>query len=111
LLSKDYAGSTFVPGHGEVANPNDVTVFKDYLANLRETVRKSQKEGVSDDVLVNTVLPDLKAKYGTWGFFDDFAKTNILQTGEELAGHKRVPRAAKWSKNFSSAVLSASSSP
>jgi hypothetical protein len=29
LLSKDYAGSTFVPGHGEVANPNDVAVFKD----------------------------------------------------------------------------------
>ena len=75
LLSKDYAGSTFVPGHGEVANPNDVAVFKDYLANLREAVRESQKEGVSDDVLVNTVLPDLKAKYGTWGV-DDFAKTN-----------------------------------
>ncbi len=78
-----------------MANPNDVSVFKDYLANLRAAVRKSQKEGTSDDVLVNTILPDLKAKYGTWGFFDDFAKTNILQTGEELADHKRVPRPTK----------------
>ncbi len=92
VLSKDYAGSTFVPGHGGVANPNDVTIFKDYLANLREAVRKAQREGKSDDALVNTILPGLKAKYGAWGFFDDFAKTNILQTGQELAGHKRVPQ-------------------
>ena len=95
LLSKDYAGSTFIPGHGGVAKPIDVSVFKDYLAILRAAVGKAQKEGTSDDVLVNTVLPDLKAKYGTWEFFDDFAKTNILQTGEELAGHKRVPRPTK----------------
>jgi cyclase len=80
LLSKDYAGSTFVPGHGEVANPNDVTVFKDYLANLREAVRKSQKEGVSDDVLVNTVLPDLKAKYGTWGVTTSRRPTGAVVT-------------------------------
>ena len=92
LLSKDYAGSTFVPGHGGVANPNDVAIFKDYLAGLREAVRKAQQEGKSDDALVNAILPGLKVKYGTWGFFDDFAKTNILQTGQELAGRKRVPQ-------------------
>lgn len=91
-LSKDYDGSTFVPGHGGAANPNDVTIFKDYLANLREAVRKAQGEGKSDDALVTAILPGLKAKYGTWGFFDDFAKTNILQTGQELAGRKRVPQ-------------------
>jgi cyclase len=91
-LSKDYAGSTFVPGHGGVANPNDVTIFKDYLANLREAVRKAQGEGKADDALVTAVMPGLKAKYGTWGFVDDFAKTNILQTGQELAGRKRVPQ-------------------
>jgi cyclase len=92
LLSKDYAGSTFIPGHGGVANPNDVTIFKDYLANLREAVRRAQGEGKADDALVTAILPWLKAKYGTWGFFDDFAKTNILQTGQELAGRKRVPQ-------------------
>jgi hypothetical protein len=75
-----------------VANPNDVTIFKEYLANLREAVRKAQGEGKADDVLVTAILPGLKAKYGTWGFFDDFAKTNILQTGQELAGRKRVPQ-------------------
>jgi len=62
---------------------------------LRATVAKAQGEAKSDDSLVNAILPSLKAKYGTWGFWDDYAKTNILQTGQELAGHKRVPQPAR----------------
>jgi cyclase len=94
LLSQDYAESTLVPGHGSVAQPHDVAVFKDYLVSLREVVRQAQLERTSDDALVNAILPGLKEKYGTWGFFDDFAKTNILQTAHELAGDKRVPQPA-----------------
>lgn len=92
LIGKDYPGSTFVPGHGGVAGANDVTSFRDYLAHLREVVGKEQQEGKSDDALVSTILPGLKEKYGSWGFFDYFAKNNILQTGQELAGHKRIPQ-------------------
>lgn len=89
-LAKEYAGWTFVPGHGEVADTADVTALHGYLVTLREAVAKEQKEGKTGDALVNAVLPTLKEKYGTWGFFG-FAKSNILQTGQELAGTKRLP--------------------
>ena len=91
-LTKDYAGSVFVPGHGGVANSGDITTFKDYLAGLREAIRGA--EGQSTD-LVDALLPALKQKYGSWGFFEDFAKDNILQTAQELSGHKRVPPPVK----------------
>ncbi|MBZ5551562.1 MAG: MBL fold metallo-hydrolase [Acidobacteriia bacterium] len=90
-LTKDYEGSTFVPGHGEVAETADVGVFRTYLMTLRDSVAKAQAAGKSGDGLVDAVLPGLKEKYGEWGFFTNFSKTNILQTGEELTGKKRLP--------------------
>jgi cyclase len=90
-LARGYAGSTFVPGHGEVAETADVSVFRNYLMTLRDAVAKAQAAGKSGDALVDAVLPGLKEKYGEWGFFTNFAKSNILQTGEELTGKKRLP--------------------
>ncbi len=89
-IEKDYPGAIFVPGHGEVADQADVAAFRGYLVTLRQAVARAQTEGKSGDALVNAVLPTLKEKYGAWGFFA-FAKSNILQTGEELAGKKRLP--------------------
>ena len=94
-LAKEYAVATFVPGHGEVAETADVTVFRDYLATLRSAVSKAQAEGKSGGALVDAVMPALKDKYGTWGFFPYFAKSNILQTADELAGKKRLPGLAQ----------------
>jgi hypothetical protein len=65
-----------------------VTVFKNYLASLRERVRRA--DGASD--LVSAILPDLKQEYGSWGFFDLFATANIRETEQELSGSKRVPQ-------------------
>ena len=65
--------------------------FHDYISNLRRAVAQAQQAGKSDTELVNAVLPDLKAKYGTWGFFDHFAPLNIQQTAAELKGQKKVP--------------------
>ena len=47
---------------------------------------------MKDDALVNAVLPTMKQKYGDWNFFDYFAKPNILDTGKELRGEKRIPQ-------------------
>jgi len=94
-LRNNYAQFVFVPGHGGVANSGDITIFKDYLVGLRAAVRDAQRDGKSGDALLNAVLPGLKQKYGTWGFFDYFAKDNIVQTAQELAGHKQVPQPAK----------------
>ncbi len=90
-LLADHPAATFVSGHGEIATAQDVRDFRDYLITLREDVGKAQAEGRSGQALLDTVLPELKEKYGDWGFFDSFAARNIQQTAAELKGEKKVP--------------------
>jgi hypothetical protein len=40
--------------------------------------------------VLKAVLPQVKAKYGDWAFFD-FAGPDIQRTDEELRGTKRLP--------------------
>jgi cyclase len=84
--------TVFVPGHGDVGNLQDVEAFRDYLVNLRAMVAGPVKEGKTGDALVAAVMPELKAKYGTWGIFQHFSTPNILYVAEELRGTKRVPQ-------------------
>jgi cyclase len=90
-LQSDHAGATFIPGHGDVGNASDLRDFHDYISTLRRAVAQAQQAGKTGEELVNTILPDLKTKYGNWGFFDHFAPLNIQQTAAELKGQKRVP--------------------
>lgn len=93
-LLAEHPAATFVSGHGDVATAQDVRDFRDYLITLREDVAKAQAEGKSGKDLISTVLPQLKEKYGSWGFFEGFAPRNIRQTAAELKGEKKVPVAA-----------------
>jgi cyclase len=90
-MQKDYGPSTWVPGHGGVANGQDVLSFRKYLADLRAGVRREQAAGKSGDALVQALLPGLKSKYGKWGFFSDYASVGIEQTAQEMLGTKRLP--------------------
>jgi cyclase len=90
-MQKDYAPSTWVPGHGGVANAQDVVIFRKYLADLRVGVQREQAAGKSGDALVKALLPGLKSNYGKWGFFSDYAAADIEQTAQELLGTKRLP--------------------
>ncbi len=90
-LLADHPAATFISGHGDVATLADVRDFHDYLVTLRDDVAKAQAAGKSGQDLIDAVLPQLKEKYGTWGFFDGFSKRNIPQTAAELSGSKRVP--------------------
>lgn len=90
-MQKDYGASTWVPGHGGVANAQDVLAFRKYLADLRAGVHREQAAGKSGEALVQALLPDLKSHYGKWIFFNDYAATGIEQTAQELAGTKRLP--------------------
>lgn len=92
--SQSSAGTVFVPGHGEAGNLQDLEAFRAYLVNLREMVAGPVKEGKTGDALLAVVMPELQAKYGSWGIFQHFAKPNILLTAEELRGTKRVPKPA-----------------
>jgi cyclase len=91
-LVKDYPSAVFVPGHGD--NPGkaeDVRAFRDYLSFLRESIRKAQASGANSDAVVKAVLPQIKEKYGDWGFLA-FAVPDIQRTDEELRGVKRLPQ-------------------
>jgi cyclase len=90
-LPKDYGVSAWVPGHGGLADARDVATFRKYLADLREAVRREQAGGKSGDALVRAILPGLQSEYGKWAFFNDYARADIEQTAEELAGKKKVP--------------------
>jgi glyoxylase-like metal-dependent hydrolase (beta-lactamase superfamily II) len=90
-LVKDYPLAKFVPGHGDKAGgAGDVLAFRDYLAFLRGAITKAQAGGASGDAVLKTVLPQVKAKYGDWAFFE-FAEPDIQRTDEELRGTKRLP--------------------
>src|SRR5262249_11813742 len=90
-FQSEHLAATFIPGHGDVGNAADVRDFHDYISTLRRQVTLAQQSGKSDSELVNAVVPELKAKYGAWGFFDHFAPLNIQQTAAELKGQKRIP--------------------
>ena len=81
----------FVPGHGDVGNGDDVRDFQGYLIWLRGAVQKSVDAGKQGDSLVSAVTPEQTEKYGSWSFFHDFSRSNILDMGAELKGSKRVP--------------------
>ena len=90
-FAKDYPDATFVPGHGEVGKAADVTAFRDYLVALRKAVGDARAAGKSGQALTDAVMASIKPRYGSWGYFDYFAKSNIEQTDSELAGTKKRP--------------------
>jgi len=90
-LLSEHPSATFVSGHGDIATPQDVHDFHDYLIFLRDAVEKAQAEGKTGQAVVDNVLPKLQEKYGSWGFFKAFSTRNILQTSAELKGEKKVP--------------------
>lgn len=90
-LVKEHPGATFVPGHGPVGKTADVGAFRGYLAALRHDVGAARGAGESGAALLGTVLPELKARYAGWSYFDYFARHNVEQTEAELAGTKRRP--------------------
>jgi cyclase len=83
--------TVFVPGHGDVGTSADVLDFQKYLEYLRSMVQKPVDGGKTGDNLVSAVLPDLTKAYGSWDFFKDFSRFNILDVAAELRGSKRVP--------------------
>jgi glyoxylase-like metal-dependent hydrolase (beta-lactamase superfamily II) len=89
-LLSTYPDYTFIPGHGDVATAADVAAFRDYLVALRDRVANGQKQGLSGDALVGSVLPALTSTYSTWDLAG--ARDNILQTDADLRGTKRVPK-------------------
>jgi glyoxylase-like metal-dependent hydrolase (beta-lactamase superfamily II) len=91
-LATDYAGYTFVPGHGGLATAPDVLVFRDYLATLQKLVADARASGKTGAAVAPVVLPRLKEQYGHWEGFEYLAPLNIADADAEQRGKKRVPQ-------------------
>ena len=87
----DAARIRFVPGHGDVADVNDVAEFRAYLLDVRRLVAAGRKAGLRDEALAKDVTPRLKALYPDWTISDRAAAAEIRYMNEELAGTKQRP--------------------
>src|SRR3954451_2987321 len=85
------AQTTYVPGHGDVADVEDVGDFRAYLLDLRQLVSAARKAGLKDDALAQAVMPKLKADHPDWQISDRAAAAEIRYMDQELAGTKRRP--------------------
>ncbi len=90
-MPADYGTSIWVPGHGDIANADDILTLRKYMSDLRDAVSREKTKGKSGDSLVQAILPSLRSNYGKWGFFDELAGAGILETAEELSGTKKFP--------------------
>jgi glyoxylase-like metal-dependent hydrolase (beta-lactamase superfamily II) len=91
-LAKNGIGYTFVPGHGDVGNAQDVTAFRDYLTTLQKLVADARASGKTGDALTEAVMPALAEKYGQWEYFKYLAPRNIVEADLEPSGKKRIPQ-------------------
>ena len=93
-LASKYADYTFVPGHGGISRAQDVIAFRDYLESVQKLVADARAAGRTGDGVAQSVLPALKANYGTWEGFEYLAPRNIAEADAEQSGKKRVPKPA-----------------
>lgn len=85
------AGTTFVPGHGDIANAKDVADFRTYLTDLRRFVTEGRKAGLKGDALVQAVAPKIRAAYPDWTISDRAIAAEVKYMDQELAGTKTRP--------------------
>jgi len=80
-----HPAAKFVPGHGNVAQAEDIKAFRDYLDDLRSRVSKGIADGLSvDQAKQQLTLPD---RYKTFAF-QNFATPNVEDMYKELKGTK-----------------------
>ena len=84
--------SIIVPGHGDVASGVELQEFKNYLLDLRETVAKLQRQGLTGDALHDAAVQELTPRYGGWRH-NRLMRPNVRDMAAELAGSKRLPGA------------------
>jgi cyclase len=87
----DAARTRFVPGHGDVADVEDVAEFRTYLLDVRRLVAAGRKAGLKDEALARDVTPRLKALHPDWTISDRAAAAEVRYMSEELVGTKKRP--------------------
>src|SRR5438874_4417553 len=75
---------TYVPGHGDVADVNDVADFRAYLSDLRQLVSDGREAGLKDDALVAAAAPKLRALHPVWTISERAVAAEISYTYQEI---------------------------
>jgi cyclase len=85
ILSQ-YPTAKFIPGHGNVADAQEMKAFRDYLDDLRTRVKQGIANGLTlDQAKQQLRLPD---KYKAFAF-QNFATPNVEDMYKELKGTKQ----------------------
>ena len=83
--------ATYVPGHGDVGNVDDVKNFRDYLSFLREQIAPLVQQNKTGDDLVNAALPAVTEKYGKWGLQLSISRSRYMDL-LQICGDKENPQ-------------------
>ena len=94
-LVRAYPSAMFVAGHGEPGRALAVRFFRDYLSFLRQVVARDVERGLAGAALADDAVQALKARYGAWTWFDQFASANALQAEQEIRGTKKTATSFK----------------
>ncbi len=71
-----------IPGHGPIANKDDLVEFRRYLEKLLTVVKEAFKKGKTLDELKESIkLPE----YKDWGHYEDWLTINIETACKEVA--------------------------
>jgi len=89
--SPDAAKTQYVPGHGDIADLEDVKEFRSYLLDVQQLVGEGREAGLEDDALVQHVAPKLRASHPDWTISDRAVAAEVRYMNDELAGTKRRP--------------------
>lgn len=86
-ILNQYPAAKFVPGHGNVAEAQEIKDFRDYLDDLRTRV----KQGIANGLTVDQAKQQLKLpdKYKAFAF-QNFAIPNVEDMYKELKGTKQL---------------------
>ncbi len=86
-MLKQYPTAKYVPGHGGVAQADDIKDFRDYLSDLRTRVKQGIADGMSvDEAKKQLTLPE---KYKPLAF-QNFVGPNVEDMYKELKGTKQT---------------------
>ena len=88
---RDAAQTTFVPGHGDVADLKDLREFRAYLLDLKRLVGEGRRAGLKDEALARRVAPKLRTSYSGWTISDRAIAAEVRYMDQELAGTKKRP--------------------
>jgi hypothetical protein len=91
LERPDAASTAYVPGHGGMADRNDVADFRGFLVDLQRLVAEGRRAGLSGDALAQAVSPKLRARHPDWTITDRAAASEVRYMDQELGGTKRRP--------------------